>query len=293
MRVNTQSEQKVRVIVTRPRLEADAWVKQLQALQVDAVALPLIRIGAVADNGDLAKAWENLPQYRAIMFVSSNAVRYFYLSNMPLASEFVAYTAIKSIVSLQEKTTKPRMWATGPGTREALLAQAVPNDLIDSPAADAGQFDSEALWSRVQHQVKPGGKVLIVRGRSQDLKGPEGAENVQMSGRPWLADQLMAAGVQVDFVVSYQRSAPVFNAAELAWTTQAATDKSVWLLSSSEAVANLVANLKVISGLSLSQARAIATHPRIAQAAREAGFGVVYESRPLLADVVASIESMP
>jgi uroporphyrinogen-III synthase len=282
----------MKIIVTRPRLEADAWVKQLRALQLDVVALPLIHIGAVADNGDLAKAWENLPQYRAIMFVSSNAVRYFYLSNMSLASEFVAYTAIKNIVNLQEKTTKPRMWATGPGTREALLAQAVPNDCIDSPAADAGQFDSEALWSRVQHQVKSGDKVLIVRGHSQGLKDAAGAENVHMNGRPWLADQLTAAGVQVDFVVSYQRSAPVFDAAAMALMRQANTDQSIWLLSSSEAVANLVAHLEVIPGLNLSKARAIATHPRIAQAAREAGFGVVYESRPLLDDVVASIESL-
>ena len=279
----------MKVIVTRPRLEADAWVKQLQALQVDAVALPLIHIGAVADNGDLAKAWENLPQYRAIMFVSSNAVRYFYFSNMPLASEFVAYTAIKNIVNLQEKTTKPRMWATGPGTREALLAQAVPSELIDSPASDAAQFDSEALWNRVQHQVKAGDKVLIVRGSSLAAKNAENADSVQMNGRPWLADQLTAAGVQVDFVVSYQRSAPVFDAAELASLRQASTDQSIWLLSSSEAVANL----KAISELRWSNAKAIATHPRIAQAARDAGFGVVYESRPLLTDVLASIESMP
>jgi uroporphyrinogen-III synthase len=276
----------VKIIVTRPRLEADAWVKQLRALQLDAVALPLIHIGAVADNGDLAKAWENLPQYRAIMFVSSNAVRYFYHSNMPLASEFTAYTAIKNIVILQDKAAKPRMWATGPGTREALLAQAVPSDLIDSPAADAGQFDSEALWSRVQHQVSAGDKVLIVRGRSSNANG---AESVKMNGRPWLADQLTAAGVQVDMVVSYERNVPAFDAAELALMRQASTDQSIWLLSSSEAVANL----KTILDLNWPNAKAIATHPRIAQAARDAGFGVVYESRPLLTDVVASIESMP
>jgi uroporphyrinogen-III synthase len=109
-----------------------------------------------------------------------------------------------------------------------------------------------------------------------------------MNGRPWLADQLTAAGVQVDMVVSYQRSAPMFDVAELALLHQATTDQSIWLFSSSEAVANL----KSISGLIWSQTRAIATHPRIAQAARDAGFGVVYESRPLLVDVVASIESM-
>jgi uroporphyrinogen-III synthase len=188
------------------------------------------------------------------------------------------------------------MWATGPGTRQALLEQGVPNDSIDSPAADAAQFDSEALWSIVKHQVKPGDKVLIVRGSSPNNVDSEGFKPEQMNGRPWLADQLTTAGVQVDVVVSYQRSAPVFEAAELALMTQAARDKSVWLLSSSEAVANLRTLSSSVSGLPLdlswSNARAIATHPRIAQAARDAGFGVVYESRPLLVDVAASIESL-
>ena len=282
----------MKVIVTRPRLEADVWVKQLQALHFDAVALPLIHIGAFADTTDVAKSCESLHQYRAVMFVSSNAARYFYHSNIPIAGEFVSYAAIKNIANSDKLASHPRMWATGPGTRDALLAQSVASELIDSPASDAEQFDSEALWSRVQNQVKPGDKVLIVRGSSSNTKDAEGAESGRMNGRPWLADQLTAAGVQVDFVVSYQRSAPVFDAAELALMTQAATDKSVWLLSSSEAVANLIAHLKAIPGLNLSNARAIATHPRIALAARDAGFGVVYESRPLLADVAASIESL-
>jgi uroporphyrinogen-III synthase len=287
----------MKIIVTRPRLEADVWVKQLRALNFDAVALPLIHIGAPADNQDVTKAWVSLDQYSAVMFVSSNAVRYFYLSNMPLAGVFIASTAIKNIVNYGESKTMPRMWATGPGTREALQAQGVPSDLIDSPASDAVQFDSETLWNIVKDQVKLGDKVLIVRGRSLTLKDTEGAESQKMNGRPWLADQLAATGVQVDEVVSYERSAPVFDAAEFALLRQASADQSIWLLSSSEAVANLCTVSGLSSGLGLglswSQARAIATHPRIAQAARDAGFGVVYESRPLLIDVVASIESMP
>ena len=39
-------------------------------------------------------------------------------------------------------------------------------------------------------------------------------------------------------------------------------------------------------------ARAVATHPRIAQAATDTGFGVVCLSRPALPEVVASIESI-
>ena len=284
----------MKVIVTRPLLEAQAWVKQLRALHIDAVALPLIHIGAAADTEHVKRAWEGLHQYSAVMFVSSNAVRYFYPSNIHLSGELIAYTAIKNIAYPDKLVPHPRMWATGPGTRDALLAQSVPGDLIDSPASDAAQFDSETLWSTVKHQVKPGDKVLIVRGSSPNNVDAKG---VAMNGRPWLADQLAAAGVQVDVVVSYQRSAPVFNVAELALMAQAATDQSVWLLSSSEAVANLRTISGLASDLNWSHARAIATHPRIAQAARVAGFGVVYESRPLLADVAicvaASIESMP
>lgn len=266
----------MKIIVTRPRREADAWVKQLRNLHLDAVALPLIEIGVPQDDSGVVQAWQNLHQYSALMFVSSNAVRYFYESNKHLDSIKYAYGAIKY-----------RAWATGPGTREALLAASIPADAIDAPAADAKQFDSEALWERVQTQVKAGDKVLIVRGCSVDAQHAH-AENGVMNGRSWLADQLVAVGIQVDFAVSYQRRVPVFDAAEQALMAQARVDGSVWLLSSSEAVANLIS----ATGLDWSPARALATHPRIAQAAREAGFGVVYESRPLLADVVASIESM-
>jgi uroporphyrinogen-III synthase len=274
----------MKVIVTRPRVEADAWVQQLRALHLDAIALPLIQIGALPDSNNAEQAQKNLHQYTAVMFVSSNAVRYFYQSNKPLAGKLFANDAIEKIVNF---ANKPRIWVTGPGTREALLVQSVPVDMIDAPASDSAQFDSEALWSRVQNQVKHGDKVLIVRGSSAD------STDTVMNGRPWLADQLTAVGVQVDVVVSYQRSLPVFDAAQQAMMVQASTDGSVWLLSSSEAVANL----KALSGLSLpplnwSKAKAVATHPRIAQAAKDAGFGVVYESRPTLADVVASIESV-
>ena len=287
----------MKIIVTRPRLEAAAWVKQLQDLHLDAVALPLIHIGSASDPEKMADSWRNLHQYHAVMFVSSNAVRYFYPLNVRLASEFIAYTAIKNIANLQGEAAGCRMWATGPGTREALLAQGVASDRVDAPAADAAQFDSETLWSIVKNQVKPGDKVLMVRGSS-------GA--VALHGRSWLVDQLTSAGVQVDSVVSYQRSAPILDAAEVALMRQASTDESVWLLSSSESVANLqtLAQARPPAGsrpgselshaaIDWSQARAIATHPRIAQAAKDAGFGVVYESRPLLEDVVACIESLP
>ena len=64
--------------------------------------------------------------------------------------------------------------------------------------------------------------------------------------------------------------------------------RHTWLFSSAEAVANLVA----LDGAPAPGARAIATHPRIADRARQAGFTSVAEVSPRLAAVMALIQSM-
>jgi uroporphyrinogen-III synthase len=159
-----------------------------------------------------------------------------------------------------------------------LLAGLAPQQ-IEMPGADAPQFDSEALWLRVGAQVRPGQRVLIVRGA--DAQGME-------AGRDWLGEQLRRAGVQVDRVLAYQRGVPVWSHAQLARAGAAVNDGTVWLFSSSEAIANLLDRLP---GRDWSAARAVATHPRIAASARRAGFGVVCESRPTLEAVMSSIKS--
>ena len=92
-------------------------------------------------------AWLALDGFRAVMFVSGNAVRHFF-GQRPAAAPWPVRT---------------RAWATGNGTSEALRDAGVAPFLIDSPAADAAQFDSETLWQQVGGQLKPGDKVLIVR----------------------------------------------------------------------------------------------------------------------------------
>lgn len=264
-----------RVIVTRPAREAAQWVQQLQARGIQATALPLIAIGPASGpkaQQALQHARAHCTEYRALMFVSGNAVVHFFEQNMPLALDKQALKAIKI-----------RAWAPGPGTARALEQAGVPCSSIDGPAPDAPQFDSETLWQQVAHQVRPGDRVLIVRGRS------EGAhETKQGTGRDWLARQIETAGGQVEFVVAYERGAPRFSAAEVALAQQAAQDGSIWLLSSSEAVAHLAQALPTVAW---GAAHALATHPRIAEAARAVGFGTVRECRPALDDVVASIES--
>lgn len=264
-----------RVIVTRPAREAAHWVAQLQAQGIAAAALPLIAIGPctnAAAQQTLAHAQQQLAQYRALMFVSGNAVVYFFEQKEPLALMQQALAAIKT-----------RAWAPGPGTARALVQAGFAPDRIDGPAPDAPQFDSESLWQQVATQIQPGDRVLIVRGHSGGVH-----DNAQGTGREWLARQIAAAGGQVEFLVVYERRAPTLTPNEVALAQQAAHDGSVWLLSSSEAVANLA---QALPTLQWGAAHALTTHPRIAQAAREAGFGTVRECRPALEDVVASIES--
>jgi len=262
---------RLRVLVTRPEPEAGQWVQALAARHIAAAALPLIAIGPPPDPEALAAAQARLGEYAALMFVSGNAARHFFASNVALALIQKPFEAIKT-----------RVWAPGPGTAAVLGALGVPAARIDQPAADAAQFDSESLWQSVGADLRPGQRVLVVR-------GGEDGDSAAGSGRDWLSERVRAAGGAVDFVVAYTRGAPEFGPDALALARHgAAPGGPLWLLSSSQALRHLRAALP---GQSWAGARALATHPRIAEAARSAGFCQVFECRPALEDVAASIES--
>lgn len=262
----------LRVVVTRPARDASPWVEALRSRGYDAWALPLITVRPVADAAAVQAVWQRWGQWDAALYVSANAVDHFYARNTALALDGTAIEAIKTLAL-----------APGPGTRQALLRHGVAPERIVAPPPDSPQFDSEALWGVMQHQVGPGYRLLVVRGTTAGAATQEGV------GRDWFAAQVLARGGSVDHVVVYERAAPQFAPDTAATVVQAASDGSVWVFSSSEAIANLRAS---VPDLDWARARAICTHPRIAQAAREAGFGVVCESRPAMDSVLASIESL-
>lgn len=261
----------MRLIVTRPAREAREWVQALGDAGMPALALPLIDILPAPEVAPVQQAWRSLGHDSAVMFVSANAVAGFF--------------ALKpeDVPGFQAGTQAPRAWATGPGTRQALLQAGVPAECIDAPPPDAPQFDSEALWQRVATQISSPARVLIVRGADAQAGG-----STQGLGRDWLAQRIRAAGGTVDFVASYRRGPPQLDEAQLQLAQAAAQDGSVWLFSSSEALHNLQT---LLPQQDWRAARVVATHARIAAAAREMGFGQVRESRPALADVMASVES--
>ncbi len=281
-----------RVIVTRPAQDAQVWVSRLQQSGFKAQALPLIEIAAVshpADRAALQQAWNTLNDWTACMFVSGNAVEHFFAPFQVSTTAFDPSTGAQAAVdkTAPQLPSHVRFVAPGPGTAAALLAAGVPANQIDAPAPDAAQFDSESLWQVVGQRDWQAARVLIVRGKGEATEGGGG------SGRDWLAQQWRAAGSRVELVSSYERRAPQLTSLQIEAAKAASQDRSVWLFSSSEAVANLTQQAG-LTGVNWQSARAIATHPRIQAAALQAGWGVVQPSRPALPDIVqalASIES--
>lgn len=268
----------MRVVVTRPQDAGARWVRALCLQGIDAVSLPLIEIGPAADSGAVRAAWRDVGQYAALMFVSAAAVEHFFSLRPDNAAPW-------------PQGVTPRAWAPGPGTASALQRQGVPQQQIDAPASDSTQFDSEALWQQVSGTVRPGQRVLVVRGSegTSDPSPPDGGPD-RGQGRDWLVRQLTIQGVQVDYLVAYRRMPPQAARLRQAMVDCGLMAPALWLFTSSQGIDNLV---QALPGHDWSGSRALVTHPRMAAAARAAGFGVVQESRPAPADVIASIKSLP
>ncbi|MBX3607840.1 MAG: uroporphyrinogen-III synthase [Piscinibacter sp.] len=250
----------MRWLVTRPAAQADEWVEALRAQGLDAQALPLIGIAPAPDPAPVAAAWKTLDQEALVVFVSPNAAEQFFALR-PGALPWPGGV---------------RAASPGPGTTRTLQRLGVPAGAIVEPAADAAQFDSEALWAQLRRFDWRGASVLIVRGDG---------------GRDWLAETLRAAGARVRPLCAYRRGAPQLDDRQRALLEAALVAPAAhgWLFSSSEAIDQFVA---LAPDADHAAARALATHPRIAARARAAGFGTVLECRPSQAAVVACIQSI-
>lgn len=300
------------VIVTRPADDASRWVTELRFAGWAAEALPLIDIEPSTSGHDgqaLRLAWQSLPDYAACLFVSRNAVEFFFRPSAHTAGDTRKGDTPEPSSSVMLPLPPQVRWlAPGPGTVAALRAAGVSEAQIDAPPPDAGQFDSQALWQVVGQRDWRGRQVLIVRGDSPASATSSAttgapARDSAAPGRDWITQQWVGAGAVVTTISVYRRCAPAFGEIQLNRAREASRDGSIWLFSSSEAVANLTEH-NALGGICWHAARAVATHPRIAARARQAGWGVVVESRPALTDIgqalclirnqtVPSIESTP
>ena len=252
----------LRVLITRPKEQGAVWVQALRARGLDAQALPLIDIAPPQDLAPVRAAWSTLDTQALVMFVSGNAVAHFF-SVRGATQHWPASTLAGS---------------TGPGTTGALRAAGVPSQCIVEPAPGA-TLDSESLWMRLRERSWTGQRALIVRGED---------------GRDWLADTLEAAGAQVSFVAAYRRMAPRLDLEGRALLAQALAhpERHCWVFSSSQAIRHLDAVAREWASYRGLSGTALVTHPRIAQAASEAGFADVRLVEPGLGPLEAAIATL-
>jgi len=128
-------------------------------------------------------------------------------------------------------------------------------------------WDSEGLWKELQSlqwnfQDK---KVVIFKGDG---------------GRDWLADTLMKAGARVEAISTYTRVPLDLDNPSWQLVREMDLSKSLWLLTSSEAVRYLGEVMKDQFTQNLNAASALCPHHNIADAAEMIGFGEVFTSDP-------------
>jgi uroporphyrinogen-III synthase len=254
------------VIVTRPYPQSDRWVKAIQSAGCSAQSMPLIELAPVENTTQIQVAAQNWRTWQSVMFVSAQAVQHFFA-----AANLADYSDVMC-------------WATGPGTRRALLESGVPEQNIVSPAENSMQFDSEALWQLVQTSIHTKAPVLIVRGQEESA-----TPTLEGTGRDWLADQLQARGVTVHKVVAYERRVPQWTDQQRQTALQAISSRSIWVFSSSLALSNLC---QLVPSLPKDQLIVWGTHPRIVEKATALGFTQARVCAPTLVGVIEQIRKI-
>jgi uroporphyrinogen-III synthase len=234
------------VVVTRPLAQADQLAASLTAAGRRVEVLPLLQILPLPDAAPLQAELARLSRYRLVAFVSPNAIDAAF-------AHLAAWPAQVAIAVM------------GQGSRDALARHGVTaaNATIFSPL-DPERSDSTTLFAALDAAALRSAPVLIVRGDS---------------GRQFLAEALQAAGAEVTQVAAYRRAAPEFSPELGRRLAELAARSCDWIITSSEALRVLLALIRHIGEpdivVKMLQQHLIVPHARIAQTARELGFGKI------------------
>jgi len=155
-----------RVLITRPREQAEALCGRLSALGAEPIVLPLIRISPVGDHRRMDAAIRSIASFDWILFTSANGARLF----------------LERAASLDVRMAGPRVAAVGPSTAEALRRFGVSVDVV--PDTHTGAAAADGL-----PHLRVGARVLVVR---------------PIAGREEAAAVLRQRGAEVEEVAIYQ-----------------------------------------------------------------------------------------
>lgn len=230
------------VVITRPRAQADALARQVEAIGREAVVLPLLEIVPLPDQTELIRTLSGLRRYAMVAFVSPNAID----------------AAFAHIADWPREVT---LAVLGEGSRAALAKHGLHagNANIVSPQ-DPSRSDSENLLQSLDLAALAGKEVLIVRGES---------------GRELMADGLRAAGALVTTVAAYRRSVPAMTPELRERLLSLLDGDNDWIITSSEALRGLLALVGELGApeyvAKMQQQRVIIPHARIAETAKSLG----------------------
>lgn len=169
----------VRVLVTRPRDQAENLARLIEARGGEAIRFPAIEIAEPQDLRALHAVIDRLKDFALAIFISPNAVQR-------------AMNLIRARGGLPE------------ATRVACVGRASARELrrfgIDNAIVPPDRFDSEALLELPELQQVAGQRIVIFRGEG---------------GRELLGDTLRARGAEIEYAECYRRLRPDADATPL------------------------------------------------------------------------------
>lgn len=271
----------LRIVVTRPPAQADAFARRLRELGGEPVACPTIRIAPPENASPLRRAARNVRGYGRVVFTSVNGV-----------DRFAEALEREATAPEEALAAGARVAAIGPSTAERVEARfgvepdvvpdeyraealvvAIRRDAADASSSTASSSTGASATAAVGIDISAGDGGRELEG--QRILLPRAAE-----ARTVLPERLEAAGADVDEVSAYravppdeEELAPVgeqLRAGEIDWVT----------FTASSTVRNFVSLL----GTDLGGARVAAIGPITAGTARDLGLTV---------DVVADEYTIP
>ena len=250
------------IVVTRPNGQARQLIEVLtRSIEQSGVAkrslpeivsLPLLTIVPKADDALADHIATALKDADLAIFVSPNAIE---CVMRLLERDWQEFSKKIIPIGVMGGSSKLALQNHGIGQEKNPTPVLIPKN--------NEQWDSEGLWQELQSlgwDFK-NKKIIIFKGEG---------------GREWLADTLVKAGAIVEAISVYTR-VPL-DLTNPAWHVIREMDfsKSLWLLTSSEAVRYLGQVVKDQFPQGLQTASALCPHHNIADAAKAIGFGEVF-----------------
>lgn len=169
----------VRVLVTRPRDQAENLARLIEARGGEAIRFPVIEIAEPQDPRALLAVIDRLKDFALAIFISPNAVK-------------------RAMGLIRARGGLP------PGLRVACVGRGSARELkhsgVDKAIVPPDRFDSEALLELPELQQVAGKRIVIFRGDG---------------GRELLGDTLRARGAEIVYAECYRRLRPNTDTAPL------------------------------------------------------------------------------